>query len=340
MDVSKAKLDLALTDDHGSIIAERKINNTAAAITELFAQWSKDHGLEREQCLVCLEPTGHYTAPVLHTLVEQELPTWLAHPRDIQRSIGLQRGKSDKIDARRIADYARRFQDKARLFTADDLKLDTVKHLLTRRRQLVEERTRYLIQIKDRNPCLGQELQKQFDQFDRKQVARLEKAIGQVERAIEQNLRKDPEVKRKYELVCSVPGVGLVLGAYLMVKTAAFKRFTTPRSLACHAGVVPYDHTSGTSIRGKGHVSHHADKGLKTLLHMAAMSMIRKPGDLQDYYRRKVAEGKSKMVVINTLRNKIIHRIYAVLRHDQPYQVNYVPLHIRSANQPLARTME
>lgn len=280
---------------------------------------------------------------MLHTLVELEVPTWLAHPRDIQKSIGLQRGKSDKIDARRIAEYARRFKDKARLFTADDLKLDMVKHLLTRRRQLVEERTRYLIQIRDRNPCLGKQLHKQFDRFDKAQVRTLENAIKQVEAAIEVELRKDKEVARTYELVCSVPGVGVVLGAYLMVKTGSFKRFATPRALACHAGVVPYDHTSGTSIRGKGHVSHNADKGLKTLLHMAALGMIRKPGELQDYYLRKVAEGKSKMAVINAMRNKIIHRIYAVLQRDEPYQMEYTPLHLLQNPSPkntLAGTME
>lgn len=325
IDVSKAKLDVVLTDDRGAVIEERKVANTDQGLTGLIKRWSDTYGLNKKECLICLEPTGHYSNQALRTLVKLECPTWLAHPRDIQKSIGLQRGKSDKVDARRIADYARRFGDKAHLFTSKDLELEKVGHLLTRRRQLVKERKRYMVQLKDRNPCLA-ELRAQFDRFDKQQVAALNKAIKQVEAAIEKELSKDAETARTYELLCSVPGVGLVLAAYLMVKTAAFTRFPTPRALACQAGVVPYEHTSGTSVKGKPRVSHHADKPLKSLLHMAAIGMVRLPCDLQAYYQRKVAEGKPKMVVLNAMRNKIIHRIYAVIGRGEPYRVDYTPV--------------
>lgn len=344
IDVSKAKLDLALSDDQGRILHEQQIANTDKAIKGIFNRWRKKYGVIKDDCLVCLEPTGHYTLTALHTLVELELPTWLAHPRDIQKSIGVQRGKSDAIDARRIAEYARRFKDKARLFTADSLKLEKVKHLLTLRKQLVRERKRYQLQIKDWNPCLGEELKKTFDRFAKKQVRVLEKAIREVESMIVLELGKDQQVKRKYELVRSVPGVGPVLGAYLLATTDGFKRFLTPRALACQAGVVPFDYRSGTSLKSRPSVSQQADRDLKSLLHMAVLGVIQNPGDLQDYYLRKVAEGKAKMAVINALRNKLIHRIYAVLQRNEPYELNYVPIHSRAAqNNPaliLANAME
>lgn len=50
------------------------------------------------------------------------------------------------------------------------------------------------------------------------------------------------------------------------------------------------------------------------------MSVIRFKGELKDYYLRKVAEGKSKMSVLNAIRNKIIHRIYAAIRNNHPYK--------------------
>jgi transposase len=344
IDVSKATLDLALSDDQGRILHEQQIANTDRAIKGLLNRWQRKYGLSKEDCLACLEPTGHYTITTLHTLVELELPTWLAHPRDIQKSIGVQRGKSDAIDARRIAEYARRFKDKARLFTADSLKLEKVKHLLTRRKQLVRERKRYHLQIKDWNPCLGEDLKKTFDRFAKKQIKVLEKAIGDVEAMIEQELAKDEQVKRQYELVRSVPGVGPVLGAYMLATTDGFKRFATPRALACQAGVVPFDYSSGTSLKSRPSVSQQADRDLKSLLHMAVLGVIQHPGDLQDYYLRKVAEGKAKMAVINALRNKLIHRIYAVLQRNEPYVLNYAPVHLRAAqNNPsiiLANAME
>jgi len=57
---------------------------------------------------------------------------------------------------------------------------------------------------------------------------------------------------------------------------------------------------------------------------LAAMSAIRSKGELQDYYLRKVADGKNKMLVLNAVRNKIIHRIYAVIRRGEIYNKNYM----------------
>ncbi|WP_338872199.1 transposase [Spirosoma sp. SC4-14] len=76
---------------------------------------------------------------------------------------------------------------------------------------------------------------------------------------------------------------------------------------------------SGTSVRGKTKVSHQARKRLKALVHMGTMSAIQMKGDLQDYYQRKLGEGKHKMLVLNAVRNKLIHRVCAVVRRGEKY---------------------
>lgn len=65
----------------------------------------------------------------------------------------------------------------------------------------------------------------------------------------------------------------------------------------------PVRYKSGSSVRGKTGVSQHARKRLKSLFHLAAMSAIQVKGELRDYYLRKVAEGKNKMLVLNAVRN-------------------------------------
>jgi transposase len=67
------------------------------------------------------------------------------------------------------------------------------------------------------------------------------------------------------------------------------------------------EHSSDTNIRGKKWVSPFANKKMKKLFHMEAMATIYKEGELADYYYRKVEEGKSKMVVLNAVHNKISH---------------------------------
>jgi transposase len=111
-----------------------------------------------------------------------------------------------------------------------------------------------------------------------------------------------------------------VLSWNIIAKTNGFKSIQTARKFACYAGVVPFEHQSGTSVWRKPKVSVYADKSLKSLLHMAAMSAIRLKNDLRAYYQRKVQDGKNKMLVLNAVRNKIIQRVYAVIKNQTPYK--------------------
>lgn len=80
-----------------------------------------------------------------------------------------------------------------------------------------------------------------------------------------------------------------------------------------------------SSIRSKRKVSHRANKDLKTLLHLAALAVIRKKdSDLKRYYVRKVEEGKSKMTVINNIRAKLIARMFGVIKNNTHYQTFYL----------------
>ena len=62
---------------------------------------------------------------------------------------------------------------------------------------------------------------------------------------------------------------------------------------------------------------------LKSTLHLAALSSTRYVPDIKQYYERKVAEGKSKMSVLNAIRNKILQRVIAVVNRGTPYMENY-----------------
>lgn len=319
IDVSKATLDVALLDEQGKVTAEEKVANTEKGLRSMWKRWTKSFGLKKDDCLVCLEPTGHYSHLPLETLVRLDVPTWLAHPTDIIKSIGTTRGKNDRIDALRIADYARRFHDKARLVTAEHLRTNKLKQLLARRENLVRRKTMHHTQIRNLDHCVDQSLRAAFTRIDKAQIAALDKSLKQIEAMIEEVIAAEPEHQRIYDLLLSIDGVGPVLAAHLLALTEGFLRFKTARELACHAGVAPFEYSSGSSIRGKTRVSKQAQPTLKYLLHMAAVGCTARKGELQDYWKRKVAEGKHKMCVLNAIRNKLIHRICAVIDRGTPY---------------------
>ena len=91
------------------------------------------------------------------------------------------------------------------------------------------------------------------------------------------------------------------------------------RKLACYCGVAPFKHQSGSSIKGKTKVSHIANKKMKSLLNMAALSAKRNDIEIKEYYERKVEEGKNKMSVLNAIRCKIISRAFAVIERETPF---------------------
>ena len=143
-----------------------------------------------------------------------------------------------------------------------------------------------------------------------------------LEARIDELFSKDAQLSRLYELIISVDGVGKVTAAQIIVDTNEFKDIREGKKYACHSGVVPFEHRSGSSVGSRSR--DRANKGSKTLLHMAALSPIRMAGEIKEYYQRKVAEGKNKMSVMSSMRHKLILRLVACVRNNRCYQKNYV----------------
>ncbi|MBK8532633.1 MAG: IS110 family transposase [Flavobacteriales bacterium] len=117
----------------------------------------------------------------------------------------------------------------------------------------------------------------------------------------------------------TIPGVGPQLAAYLVACTDGFARFNTPRQLSCHAGVAPFERR----LRQQRCVA--APKCRIKLISrsrpccMSALVSVREPGELRQYFERKRAEGKP-IAVVNAVRNKLVHRVCAVIRNNRPYE--------------------
>jgi transposase len=321
IDVSKETLDVVLLNKDGIAAGQTTINNTVSSLKKLLREWRKEGCLIGENTLFCLEPTGHYSNIPVAVLLETGLSVWVANPADIKNSIGMQRGKNDKIDAGRIAQYAFRFQDKARLVHPNEMNRLELQQLLSQREMLIKDKGKYVAQVNDYRGRIGKEAYAVIEKMNRKIIRQLESALVEIEKKLEEMITLIPEMKHQYELLKTIPGIGRVVSQTLVVFTGGFTRFSSARALACHAGVAPFEYKSGTSVRSKNRVSFRSNKRLKSLLHMSALSVIKVNGELKAYYTRKVAEGKNKMSVLNAVKNKIIHRVFAVLKRNTPYRL-------------------
>jgi transposase len=314
IDISSATLDICVST--GSKQTSIVIANEARAIRKFFSSF-------KESLLVGMENTGRYNWSLYEVL--KDLPqhrTFVIPPLHLKKSLGLIRGKNDKVDAIRIADFVRKNHSELTEWKPAPLAIQKLKVLITERNSLVKDKARLLRQQCDYGQMKHLGIAKELKALNGERLKVIRKQIKQIEASIESVIKQDEEVKRQADLIRSVPGVGKVLCWTMLAKTENFQQIKEPRKMACYSGVVPFDHQSGTSIRGRSRVSVFADKALKTILHLAAMSAIRLKNDLRDYYLRKVAEGKNKMSVLNAVRNKIIHRIFAVVKNQTTYKSN------------------
>lgn len=139
-------------------------------------------------------------------------------------------------------------------------------------------------------------------------------SIKNVDKKLDDLLKENSEINKKYKIATSVKGIGKQIAIYLLVTSRGFTKIKTSRKCSCFGGMAPFEYSSGSSIRGRTKISNLGNKKLKSLVHMGAVSILNsKKGEEYEYYCRKVSEGKHKMKVINALRNKLLARVFACI---------------------------
>lgn len=324
IDIAKETLDWAVYTQQGVHLSIHT-PNTLAGIKTALSEFKTLSGWNPKQAVFCMEHTGIYNTHLLALLYELKLSVWLESSLQIKQAGGMQRGKTDKVDARRIAQYAYRFRDQIRLWEPPREVIQQLAFLSAIRQRLNQAYNLLAVPVAEQETFIKKSLQKTLTANVNKSLTALKDEQKAVEQQIKELIQADPRLKELFDLMVSVPGIGPVIATELLITTNEMQTISDPKKLACHAGVAPFEYRSGSSIRGKTRVSHQARKRLKSLLHMGTMSAIQVKGDLQEYYLRKLAEGKHTMLVLNAVRNKLIHRVCAVVRRGEKYEKNYVP---------------
>jgi len=313
VDVSKSTLDICVLNSTSKEFDQ--IKNKRKSVASFFKAY---RGVDVR---VCCENTGMYSWILLQVLTELGILVYQVNPLHLKRSMGLVRGKNDIIDSYRIGLFISKNHDNLTPYQPIDKDLIKVKILLTKRSLLVKQRAQHKANRKEDK--LFKEISLDFlDDYTDTLIEFLTIKIKKIEIMIGEIIKNNTVFKSQHKIITSIPGVGQIVFWNVLVKTNAFKNITKARKFACYSGVAPFQFQSGSTIYSRPKVSHYADKSMKKLLHLAAMSAIQTNNDLRIYYLRKTAEGKNKMLVLNAVRNKIIHRIFAMIKSKKKYQFN------------------
>lgn len=321
VDVSKNTLDVALF--RGKIDWNEghvKVSNDESGYKEL-RKWLRLKNAEKKRLRICMESTGLYTHDfrswlekenIIYYVVDPKLMHHFAPPQSIK---GIRQTKNDKADAFRIAIYCSLFHDSMEPSKLPSAAYFKLKRLLAERRQYVKQSVLYRQQLSDISiyDSVGSRIRK------KNEVENLRDNIKQTDAEMKAIIDTDPEIRRNYELLISIVGVGLVVAVTTIVLTENFTTFTNPRKYASYIAIAPFPHESGTSIRGATRVSKQGFRQAKADLSISVLSAITFDPDIKEYWQRKKAEGKHTGCVLNAIKFKIVLRMFAVVKRGKPY---------------------
>ena len=315
IDVSKLMLDVFILTKKYHF----QIENSPAGFAQLLEISCTSLNVSRDQLHFCFENTGRYSR-MLAVFLEQSGIVFSQIPAlDIKASKGISRGKTDKADARDIALYAWRKKDELQPTKLNSAETSELRQLVSLRDKLVKHRTAYKNAVKDLQDCYFEGETEFIRDTQKEMIKRLSEQIKKVEDRMDAIIISIPEWKTNLKLIQSVRGVGPVIARYLIIFTENFSRFANYRKFACYAGIAPFEYASGSSVKGRTRVHPCANKQLKSLLNLGAINAISIPGEYKQYYQRRQKEGKNNMSTLNIIRNKLLSRIFAVVKRQTPY---------------------
>ncbi len=325
IDVSKPWFDVSLLivlDHLKQPVITQRFDNSIEGM-KLFKKWLVTHGVTFDQnSLVVIENTGIYHRLIWSFCSKYDLQLHIGNAAHIKWSLGIARGKSDVIDAQRLCLYCYKQADELKATPALNPVFMRLKDLMSSRSRLVAQLHSTKNYIKEIQCANDKELLSALEKAHKAAIDGIKKSIGQIEILINKIIREDAAIAANYELIKSVPGIGHLTAVYIICCTNNFAAKISGKQLASYAGVVPFEHSSGISIKGKNRVHKMANKDLKKLLHLCALTAIKYCPEFKQYFDRKKAEGKNGMLVLNAIRNKLVLRVVAVVNKQQPYVDN------------------
>lgn len=273
-----------------------------------------------EELLFCGEDTGSCSRGLSEWLYGKGLDIWIENPYAIRHSSGLRRGKTDRADASMIAEYAWRYQDKARLFEPQGESVRQLREVFLYRHKLVQQRVAMEVRKKGKESEGSSKAMSFINRKSKHLIKEIDSAIKECDAMIDKIISEDPELAENYAIITSIKGVARQNGACLLIYTDNFRRFgLDARKIACYYGVAPFGRESGKSVHSPARTSHFSNKMIKSLLGQAARIACIFCDEMKEYYQRLIKRGKHPSVAINNVKNKLLRIIVALVRKRTKY---------------------
>lgn len=126
-------------------------------------------------------------------------------------------------------------------------------------------------------------------------------------------------MERIPQYITTIPGIGAVTGAAILAEIGDVNRFESSEKIVAYAGIDPSVYETGQFKATKAHMSKRGSPYLRHALWQAASMAIFYDPELKSYYEEKRQEGKHHGTAVGAVCNKLISRIFVILKEQRPY---------------------
>lgn len=307
IDVAKAKIDCALRQPDGKY-KHKVFDNNLAGFQELH-EWLTKLGVS--ELHVCMEATGVYWEDVAEYLGNHGHVVSVVNPLQIKAfgASRLVRTKTDKVDAKLIAQFCKENQPEP--WKAPSLQEQALRAMVLRLDALQEMHTQESNRLAVAREVVRDEISSH--------VQWLDKEIKSLAKKIRSSIDDDSDLKGRKELLESIPGVGERTISLLLAFSLTPERFKNARQVTAYAGLDPRHHESGSSVRGKSHISRFGHSVIRKVMYMPAMYTLYRTHWGKRFLERLTRNGKKPMTMIVAMMRKLLHVAFGVLKSGQKF---------------------
>jgi transposase len=316
VDVAKKKLDCMLLDTSSGKLKSKSVPNIPAGFAALLEWLEKNKAVNPH---VVMEPTGMYHEGAALALADTGLVVSLVNPAQLRafaQGLGV-KTKTDKADSAVLARFGAAQQPAP--WQPPSPSARRLKALLTRRDAVADDLQR------ERNRQEANDFSSVPETVGdsiAESIAFLEAELKRLEKMIAKHINDDPDLRNKKDLLETIPGVGPRVSGH-MTALFAGRTFGSAEQLAAYLGLVPVMWESGTSVRGRPHMSKAGPAYLRKVLYMPAVGARRWNPHIKALNERLLAKGKSTMAAIGAAMRKLAHLCFGVINSGKPYDPKF-----------------
>jgi transposase len=274
-----------------------------------------------QHTLVVMEATSTYWIQLASALHESGYHVSVVNPKrahDFAKAL-LQHAKTDPLDAKMLAQLG------AKLSPARWTPPPAIYHELQQRLAWRDSLIAIRTQISNQHHALLHEqvVVPAVATSQNQIIADLTTQIAAVDRELAEVITRDDTWAASIVRLQSIPGVGMITAAWLVVATANFNACLTVEAATAFAGLAPHPWESGSSVHGKLHVGHSGHARLRQALYMAAVSSLRCNSILRAFYAHLKAAGKPSKVALCAVARKLLHLAWALVTKQRTFDPEY-----------------